>query len=121
MTWSDHCLENQSLRKELGGDAAYDAWNDATLVLDKTVKKIQRTPAEGLFGIGVKLAALAYEEHMDVIDVQIAVAAALADLDKIAETSFANYSHEQVGDLPDDDEEADDGAAVFERRKAGLP
>jgi hypothetical protein len=82
-----------------------DAWNDAHAAMLATITTIQRTPAEGLFGIAVKLAALDYSTALDdALDFRDAVASALTDIDKLAGTRFIDFVADRydVGDGDDD-------------------
>jgi hypothetical protein len=65
-----------------GGLSAAEALHEIT-------KAILRAPAEGLFGIGVKLATMGEEEDLPAC--QDAVNSALKALDQLAGTKFADY------------------------------
>jgi hypothetical protein len=72
-----------------GVDVTYDAWNRAHEASFAVIEKIRRTPAEGLFGVGVKLAALPSEDdEIAIEDYEEAVASALTNIDRLIGSSF---------------------------------
>jgi hypothetical protein len=76
----------QSLRKSTGADAAYDRWQAAAYATEDVFDRIQRTPAQGLLGIGVKLAPLSFD--LDPEDHEEAVSAALACINRLTGSNF---------------------------------
>src|SRR5208282_2212071 len=54
----DHWHAHEWLWKQHGLDVLSAAWNDADAEVRETIATIQSTKAKGLFGVGVKLAAL---------------------------------------------------------------
>jgi hypothetical protein len=56
----DHCDHRRARNAEwaVAVTPAYDEWNDACRESASIIEQIQRTPAEGLIGIAIKLAAL---------------------------------------------------------------
>ena len=83
----DHWRAYQWLREKHGLDVKYDALNAAAEAMHETIGKILETDAEGLFGIGVKLAAL--PNNCDPEDCREAVAAVLDDIDRLLGSDFA--------------------------------
>jgi hypothetical protein len=83
--WEKHGLEPL--------DAARNAADDET---NETIAAIRRAQAEGLFGVGVKLAALPNE--CDPEDYEEAIAAALQDINRLIGSDF-----EIIVDDEDDD------------------
>ena len=59
---ADHYEAHRPLWEKHGLDRLYEAWNDAGERTDETVKAILEQDAEGLFGVGAKLAALPTQE-----------------------------------------------------------
>jgi hypothetical protein len=86
----DHWRAFKWLWDKYGLDPLCDAWNEASNRVDETVEAIQRAPAESLFGIGVKLTALAtqHEEW----DLQEATQATLTDIDRLIGGDFSRAS-----------------------------
>jgi hypothetical protein len=68
-----------------------DAWNAAFIAIQETDAAIVSTPAEGLFGIGIKLSALSSTEHLqpDASEYEAMVISVLADIDRLTGSSFA--------------------------------
>src|ERR1700686_2361514 len=65
MSPGHHFEACRPLWKKHGLDRLYDAWNDAGERTDATIKAILEQEAEGLFGVGAKLAALPTQEDQD--------------------------------------------------------
>jgi hypothetical protein len=57
--------KNEQLWKKHGLDRLYEAWNDAHDRMNQAVDAILEQEAEGLFGIGAKLAALPCDNTRD--------------------------------------------------------
>jgi hypothetical protein len=81
--WSAH----NWLWQKHGLDPLYDARDAVASAMHETIATILHTEAEGLFGIGVKLAAL--PNHWDAQDCVDAVAAVQQDIDRLIGTNFA--------------------------------
>ena len=77
------------LWKKHGLDRLYEAWNDAGARTDAAAKAILEQEAEGLFGVGAKLAALPSQEDQDLAyDQEAAIRSALRDIDRLIGTTF---------------------------------
>ena len=83
----DHWQAHQWLWSKRGLDPLCDAWNAAYDAVGKTVKAIQRTKAESLFGVGVKLTALPMEYEEE--DCKDAMKSTLDDIDRLLGSDFA--------------------------------
>jgi hypothetical protein len=83
-----------------GLEPLYGAWNATCDAMRKTITAIRATPAGGLFGIGVKLAALPADSSLGLSEeeYQEAIAATLADINRLAGTDFPVVEHEDDGD-----------------------
>jgi hypothetical protein len=83
----DHWRAHQWLWNKHGLEPLCDAWNAAHDAVGKTAKAIQRTKAESLFGVGVKLTALPidYEEE----DCKDALKSTRDDIDRLLGSDFA--------------------------------
>jgi hypothetical protein len=87
----------QLLWKSTGAAAAYHRWNAAVDTMLDVIERIQRTPAEGLFGVGVKLAAL--NSSPDQCDYEDGAASALACINRLTGSNFP------IGVADDEDDE----------------
>lgn len=87
MPWPDtYRSEFERASEKYGRSRFYDSWNEADSAVREVVELIRVTPAEGVFGIGVKLAALgAWTEEADVLD---AVTSAVADIERLTGVAF---------------------------------
>jgi hypothetical protein len=92
-----------------GLDTLCEAWYAPDFAMREMIPTILHTEAEGLYGIGVKLAAL--PNHFDTEDLDDAIAAVLGDIDRLLGSDFAEAV--QVQSCPGDDaDDGDDHAAV---------
>ena len=112
-----HSPAHRSLWEKHGLDRLYDAWNDAGERTDATVKAILEQEAEGLFGVGAKLAALPTQEGQDSsYEHERAIRSALTDIDRLIGTTFlaafALTSNTSVDDDIDEDDDDDEDEAV---------
>ena len=87
VVFGDHWFAHNWLWRKHGLDQLRDAWNDAGSAMCETVEAILQTEAAGLFGVGVKLAAL--PDKPDPEDYEDAVAAVLNDIDRLLGSDFA--------------------------------
>jgi hypothetical protein len=83
---------NHPLWKKHGLDRLHDAWNAAGELVDETVEAIREEEAEGLFGIGVKLAALPADggSRDPVPDHEDAIVSALTEIDRLIGSAFVS-------------------------------
>jgi len=81
--WKKHGLEALYVAR----DTVYSA------MLHETIPAILRTKAEGLFGIGVKLAAMPTDD-VDGDDYAAAVMSVQKDIDRLLGTNFADHAIE---------------------------
>jgi hypothetical protein len=89
----------------------YEAWNDAGERTDETVRAIREQEAEGLFGIGAKLAALPTQDMQDpAYDHEATIRSALRGIDQLIGTTFLVTFATVSGTSADDDlyEESED-------------
>jgi hypothetical protein len=82
-----HWRAHKWLWRKHGLDRLNDDWNAADSAMRETIAAILRSPAEGLFGIGVKLAAL--PNDYDAEDCVDAAAAVRRDIDRLIGSNFA--------------------------------
>jgi hypothetical protein len=95
------------LWKKHGLDRLYDAWNAAGEQADETAEAIREEEAEGLFGIGVKLAALPVDGNCRdyAPDHEDAIIAALGEIDRMIGTTFVSsfsvhvYAHDEAEEM----------------------
>ena len=105
--------EEQRLSWVAALDAGYpdSLWERANVVssqLDQIVKAIRATPAEGFFGLAVKLTAL--PNHWQGDDVQDSALAAIGDINRILGSDFTIDGQTHFEEWSDDDEDEDDEA-----------
>jgi hypothetical protein len=107
VSYGDHDAAQRPLWIKHGLDRLYSDWNDAGERTDEIVEAIQEEEAEGLFGIGVKLAALPLDssgsrdpapEHED------AIVSALTEIDRLIGSTFVSAFSVHV-DAPITEEE----------------
>src|ERR1700730_12150002 len=85
-----HWEAMQPLWRSYGLEELSDASNNAYNRASATIAAIQATPAEGLIGIGIKLAALPLDrENVSEEDMADAIASALEDIALLTGTDFA--------------------------------
>jgi hypothetical protein len=87
-----HSEAFRPLWKKRGLDRLFAAWNAAGERADEIVKAIREEEAEGLFGIGVKLAALPVDGNArdDAPDHEDAIVSALSEIDRMIGTTFVS-------------------------------
>jgi hypothetical protein len=85
--WQKHDLQSLS-----------DAWHAARAGMRETIDTILQTKAEGLFGIGVKLAAMTTDQReRDLYEYEDAVVAVFDDIDRLLGSDFAlRTTHDAV-------------------------
>jgi hypothetical protein len=97
----DHWRRYERLWEKHGVEVPHNALNSACDAMYNTIKKILETDATGLFGIGVKLAAIPPAASLlstfDAEDFEEAVVSVLADINRLIGTDFV---------VPDDEAEA---------------
>jgi hypothetical protein len=71
----------EALSLKHGHRQHYDEWCDGHAEIAETVRQIQQTPAEGVFGIGVKLAAIAPQYEME--DLEELLGAVAVDITRL--------------------------------------
>lgn len=83
---------NRPLWKRHGLDRLYDDWNDAVERVDETIEAIQGEQADGLFGIGAKLAALPSDGNCrdPAHDHEDAIISALTEIDRMIGSTFVS-------------------------------
>lgn len=85
-------------------DRLYDAWSAAAERINETVEAIRKEQAEGLFGVGVKLAALPGDGNArdPAPDHEEAILSALSEIDRLIGTTFVSsfsvhvYDHDEA-------------------------
>jgi hypothetical protein len=92
----DHWSAHDWLWHKHGLDPLWNACNAADSAMRETIATILQTEVEGLFGVGVKLAAIPAE--CDPEDCKEAVAAVLDDLDRLLGSDFAGNFAELFAD-----------------------
>jgi hypothetical protein len=94
----DHFRANKPLQHSTGRTAAWERWNDSDLAMRKIIERIQQAPISGLFGIGVKLAAVVEQpEEADYVESSAVV---LTDINRMTGANFTV----QLGWMDDADE-----------------
>jgi hypothetical protein len=110
----DHLAACRPLWEKHGLDRLYAAWSAAIDRMGETAEAIREQEAEGLFGIGVKLAALpaAGNARDSAPDHEEAILSALSEIDRLIGTSFvASFSvHIPRYDVAADEDEAEEMA-----------
>jgi hypothetical protein len=118
---SDHFRTHRPLWEKHGIDRLYATWNDAGERTDETVRAIREQEAEGLFGIGAKLAALPTQDSQDpAYDHEATIRSALRGIDRLIGTTFLvtfatvskTTADDDIYDDAETDGEADDDEAV---------
>jgi hypothetical protein len=85
-----HWEAMQPLWRSYGLEELSDASNDAYNRASATIAAIQATPAEGLIGVGIKLAALPVDsENVSDEDLKDAIESAMRDIARLTGTDFA--------------------------------
>ncbi len=110
-----HYRDCQPLWRKYGLDELYDQRNRIDTAIRETIVLILNTPAEGLFGIGVKLSAQLHPTSHDYDDWVESVAVALDDIDRVLgrdEFSARHYAAHDVQNYLRSWEESDDEEAA---------
>lgn len=81
--------EFEQLWRSFDMDRLCDVWHDAATVLDGTIAAIRATPAEGLVGIGIKLAVMDPEPAGEAEDYEEGMDSALADIARLTGVDLA--------------------------------
>ena len=105
----DHFNAQQPRWKRHYLDRVYEAWNDVGERTDETVRAIREQEAEGLFGVGAKLAALPTQDSQDpAYDHEATIRSALRGIDQLIGTTFlATFATVSKTSADDDDYEED--------------
>lgn len=83
----DHWRSQQPLWRRYGLDDLCAAWNRSAEQVRQTIAAIQTTDAEGLVGIGIKLAAMPMDVP-DEVDLAEAVASVMRDIARLTGIEF---------------------------------
>jgi hypothetical protein len=111
---ADHHRAQRPLWEKHDLSRLYNIWNDAGELTDATVKAILEQEAEGLFGVGAKIASLPTQDGQDpAYEHERAIRSALSNIDRLIGTTFlaafALVSKTSADDDIDEDSEDDDG------------
>jgi class 3 adenylate cyclase len=114
---ADHLRAQRPLWEKHDLDRLYNIWNEAGELTDATVKAILEQEAEGLFGVGAKIAALPTQDGQDpAFEHERAMRSALSNIDRLIGTTFlaafALVSKTSADDdlYEDDDDDGEDEA-----------
>jgi hypothetical protein len=101
-----HFRAHRWLQNKTGRACTYKAWGEAADRLVQTIEDIHKEDAEGLFGVGVKLAGQTFGgiRNSD-IDAENAIESALADIDRLLGTDFLAALPDDWAEWPNEDEE----------------
>jgi hypothetical protein len=106
----DHLKAYRWLWEKHGVDVLIDAVDDQHERMKRVVKKIRKTEASGVFGIGVKLAALEpciflNDSRSEPDDCAEALSCVLGDINRLVGTDFAVTLYaDEYADEEEDDE-----------------
>jgi hypothetical protein len=84
----DHMRAHNWLWHKHGLEHLWDTWNSANEAMEEMFASILAVEAEGLLGIGIKLAALPIEFELDAEDLERARAAVLLDIERLLGTGL---------------------------------
>jgi hypothetical protein len=90
--WDARELRWKALEEQLGTVPLREVWSDSGSRVNRISETIQQTPAESLFGVGVKLAAqAAFADEQDADCLRALIQATVADIDRLLGSDFSAH------------------------------